>query len=87
MADGIFPHLFAFPDTFIVYFSPTQVTFVSNPTENPTWYPIENDKAMNNNTNTKVSKKSMNLLKESQNFSMAPSFFGARLFHFPPFCL
>jgi len=59
----------------MVYFSPTQVTLVSNPEVNPIWYPIENAKAVNNNTNTKVSKKSTNLPKASKYFFMAPSFY------------
>jgi len=32
----LLPHRLSLPVTFMVYFSPTQVTLVSNPTENPT---------------------------------------------------
>ena len=38
------------------------------------WYPMEKAKAVNNSTNTKESKKSTNLPKESQNSFMAPPF-------------
>jgi len=69
----------------MVYFSPTQVTFVSNPEENPTWYPTEKANAAKNNTKTKYSKKSSNLPAVFHNFSMAPPhFIGAKLFHSPP---
>ena len=80
------PHLFAFPVAFMVYFSPTQVTLVSNPEVNPIWYPTEKAKAVANTTNAKVSKKSTNPPKIPQNFPMAPPFIGARLFHSPPSC-
>src|SRR5665647_1113147 len=69
-----FPHLFSFPVTFMVYFSPTQVTFVSNPEENPIWYPIEKAKAANNNAKVRFSRKSSNVPEIFQNFSMASPF-------------
>lgn len=56
----------------MVYFSPTQVTFVSSPTENPMWYPIENAKATSSNTNAKEEKKSTNRPKGFNNLFMAP---------------
>ena len=80
------PHLLPFPVTFIVYFSPTNVTFVSNPEVNPIWYPMEKVKAAINTTNAKVSNKSTNPRMKLQNFSMAPPFIGAGLFHSPPSC-
>src|SRR5512140_806853 len=79
-SSSVFPHLFSFPVTFMVYFSPTQVTFVSNPEENPIWYPTEKAKAANRNANTKASIKLNNLPKVFQNLSMAPSFIGASSF-------
>ena len=82
---SVFPHLFSFPVTFMVYFSPTQVTFVSNPEENPIWYPTEKAKAANNNANANVSKNLTNLPKVSQNFSMAPSFDWCQFFPLSPF--
>jgi len=41
---------------------------------------MEKAKAVANTTNAKVSKKSTNLPKALQNFSMAPPFIGARFF-------
>jgi hypothetical protein len=70
----------------MVYFSPTNVTFVSNPEVNPIWYPMEKVKAAINITNAKVSNKSTNPRMKLQNFSMAPPFIGAGLFHSPPSC-
>lgn len=70
----MFLYLLSLPVTFMVYFSPTQVTFVSNPEENPTWYPTEKASAANNTANAKVSKKLTSLSKVSQNFSMVSSF-------------
>jgi len=35
MVNLFLPHRLSLPVTFMVYFSPTQVTLVSNPTENP----------------------------------------------------
>jgi hypothetical protein len=69
---GTFTHLFPVPIAFMVYFSPTQVTLVSNPEVNPTWYPMEKANAKARNTIAKVPKKSTKLPKILQNFSMAP---------------
>jgi len=69
----------------MVYFSPTHVTFVSNPEVNPIWYPIEKVKAATNTTNAKVSKKSTNLPMVPQNFFMAPSFYWCQVISLPSF--
>ncbi len=58
----------------MVYFSPTKVTFVSNPEENPIWYPTEKAKAANNNANVRFPRKSSKVPEIFQNFSMASPF-------------
>jgi len=68
-------YLCVVPFSFIVYLSPTQVTFVSKPELNPIWYPTENANAVNNNTNTTVSRKSNKLPIVLQNFSMTLPFY------------
>jgi len=69
----------------MVYFSPTHVTLVSKPEVNPNWYPMENAKAVANTTNAKVSKKSTNLPKVPQSFSMAPPFYWCQVISLPSF--
>jgi len=49
------------------------------------WYPTENAKAVNINTNANVTNKSANLPNEPQIFFMAPPVIGARVFRFSPF--
>ena len=58
----------------MVYFSPTKVTFVSNPEENPIWYPTEKAKAANNNANVRFPKKSSKVPEIFRNFSMGSPF-------------